>query len=167
LSNGSGAAPYWASATSGQQFNTVYSSNSIALDKTTTVATLIPGMTQSVIVPSTGTYDVWIYTDGGMQWTGNNSADNNGIQTEVSIWIDGAAARYTTVLLDNTNNFYNGIRNWSFSYGSTLSAGTHTIEVRAHVVAWTLSGKTEVTFASTNAVGNYLTGSLTVGLIKK
>ena len=162
LSNGSGTAPYWGTATSGQQSTTTYSTATVTVSYSNSY-TLVPGLTQAVTVPSTGTFDLWIYTDGGAQWTAANA--NQGAQLEISVWMDGAAIRYSTIMVDNLSNLVNGIRNWSNGMSiSNIPAGNHTFEV---YVRHRTSGEPAINVAAANVVGNYLIASLTCGLIRK
>ena len=85
-------------------------------------------------------------------------------QAEISIWLDGVADRYITFVIDNTGNYVSGIRQVATSYYWTgLSAGNHTVSIYARNVG--VKGKS-IMFAQPNVVGNYLIGTLSVGLIK-
>lgn len=164
ISQGAGIAPIWQSATLGQQFTTYYSTGSVtpAVNGAFPPVDVIPGLSQNVTVPAIGTYDVFIYVDGGAQL--NTGSVNAGAQLEVSIWIDGVARRYMTTMVDNPSNLTSGIRTWASSYFTNLTAGVHNIEIR---VRHRTSGGTLVTVGAPNVVGNYLICSMTVGLIKR
>lgn len=164
ISQGPGLAPIWESATLGQQFTTYYSSGSVtpAVNGSYPPVSVIPGLSQNVTVPAVGTYDVFIYVDGGAQLNGGST--NAGAQLEISIWIDGVARRFMTTIVDNPSNLTSGIRTWSSSYFTNLSAGVHNIEIR---VRHRTSGGTPITVGATNTVGNYLICSMAVGLIKR
>lgn len=164
ISQGAGVAPIWESATLGQQFTTYYSTGSVtpAINGSYPPVSVIPGLSQNVTVPAVGTYDVFIYVDGGAALSGGST--NAGAQLEISIWIDGAPARFMTTIVDNPSNLTSGIRTWSSSYFTNLSAGVHNIEIR---VRHRTSGGTAITVGAPNVVGNYLICSMAVGLIKQ
>ena len=169
LSQGSGTAPAWGNVPAGQIYNTVYSTDSINLtyDGGVTFYSL-PGMSQSVTVPSTGTYDMLVYTDGSMQWNSNTDTDNNSIQTILAVYIDGTLSRTETVNVDNTYNFGRGYRSWSFTASvANISAGVHTFEVKAKVSSTTGALPATVTFCDPNVVGNIRIGDLTILLVRK
>jgi|GEM_PF-2299570 hypothetical protein len=164
ISQGPGIAPIWESATAGQQFTTYYSTGSVtpAVNGAFPPVDVIPGLSQNVTIPAIGTYDVFIYVDGGAQL--NTGTTNAGAQLEVSIWIDGVARRYMTTMVDNPSNLTSGIRTWASSYFTNLTAGVHNIEIR---VRHRTAGGTLVTVGAPNVVGNYLICSMAVGLIKR
>jgi hypothetical protein len=152
---------FWGSATAGQQFATVYSTGQIYCPPNNTYYA-IPGLTQTINVPASGTYDMYIFTDGGAYL--NSGGSNVGEQLEISIWVDGAANRYITQIIDNTSNYTYCIRNWSTSlYMNGMTPGNHTVAVQARNRGVTYG----LYVADANAVGNYLRSSLTVGLIKR
>ena len=162
-SQGAGIAPIWQSPTLGQQFSTVYSTASTALSFSA-LYTLIPGLSTTITVPAVGTYDMYIFTDGGAVFNDNVTA-NRGAQLEISIWVDGAAVRYITSMVDNVSNLVSGIRNWATSFYTTLPPGPHTVEIYGRHRSSTVANT--ITVAAPNVVGNYLISSLTVGLIKR
>lgn len=162
-SQGPAVPPIWQSPTLGQQFSTVYTTNSVAIAFGNSY-TLIPGLSTTITVPAVGTYDLYIFTDGGAQFNDNLNT-NRGAQLEISIWVDGVAVRYITSVVDNVSNFVSSIRNWATSFYTTLAPGPHSVEIygrhRSSTVAQT------ITVGAPNVVGNYLISSLTVGLIKR
>lgn len=162
ISQGAGVAPVWGSGTAGQQFSTVYSTAQINLNPSNNTFFLIPGLTQTITVPTTGIYDMYMFTDGG--GFVNSGSGNVGEQLEISIWVDGVPSRYITQIIDNPSNYVSGIRNWTTSsYISAIPAGVHTIEVYARN-----RGATYVlSIAATNVVANYMRSSLSVGLTKR
>lgn len=163
ISQGGGVAPIWQSATQGQSFTTYYSTSSVTINYGLTY-TLVPGLSQTITVPATGTYDLVISTDGGATFNSANS--NQGVQLEISIWIDGTATNYWTEVVGNTSNLVNGINNWQKLITITnISAGSHTVSVYVRHISSTVAQS--VTVAATNTVGNYLIASLTLGMIRK
>lgn len=156
-----GSPPVWGSGTAGQQFATVFSTATITLNSASPY-TLIPGLTQAITIPATGTYDMYIFTDGGCQLSAAAPV-NNGSQLEISIWLDGVAGRYYTSIPANTNNYVQCINTWATSFFYTgLAPGAHTVQVFARV-----PGPYALNIAQPNVVGNYLIASLSVGLIKR
>lgn len=162
-SQGPGLAPVWQSPALGQQFATTYSSSAVSINYGATY-TSIPGLAQTITVPAIGTYDVYFFTDGGASFDDLINA-NKGVQLEISIWVDGAATRYITQILDNTSNLGGGIRNFATSFYATLSAGSHTVDIKVRHRTSTVANT--ITVGAPNVVGNYLICSLTVGLIKR
>ncbi len=162
LSQGPGLPPVWGWATAGQQFATVYSTAQIALNNGSAI-TPIPGLSQTITIPANGTYDMYIFTDGGCAL--NTGGANQGEQLEISIWVDGVAVRYITSIVQNPSNYISGINNWATSgFINGLAPGPHTVVVQARNRG---SAGIQILVAATNAVGNYLRASLSVGLVKK
>ena len=173
LSKGAGIAPAWGDATAGQLFTTVYSTDSLNISFSNLFPHyLIPGLTQTITVPATGTFDAFVYTDGAVQWTSNGDSDNNSIQTDISIWYDGGSAgngqRYEGVVVDNTSNFGRGLRNWSFCYAvQNIPVGVHTFEVKARIKKDPSPYPSTATFGDKNIAGRIRVASLSVVLIRK
>ena len=142
-SQGSGMVPIWASATANQAFTYVYSTKQTKVDYNDSEQ-ILGALTTSITVPSTGTYDVWIYTDGGTAWFGarNKYQDSDRYAMgQISIWIDGVRCR-NYVTQNNTSNgsdilgcqgCADGLFPWALCWRQTLSAGTHTIWVKGKV----------------------------------
>ena len=95
----------------------------------------LPELSQTVTVPSNSV--VYICTDGGVATT--SSATNGFSVVDVRIGIDGAPSAngaYRRVVAANTTpQFTQNIANWSFAVPVQLSAGLHTIDVRAKGIA--------------------------------
>lgn len=122
--------------------------------------TTIPGLTQTITVPS-DCYVV-VSTDGGVQCaaTGTNFAAVN-----VAIHVDGVASTaggVRFIVASNTSAVGNNVVNWSMTKTYSLSAGTHTIDVR---VQDTGDGTADANVSSGTA-GSPLQGTLTVMIIK-
>ncbi len=98
----------------------------LAVSAATTEPALIPGLTMTVDVPAGAVLNV--HTDGGLQCTGTGTAFS---AVDLEIFIDGlesTAAR--RVVAANTTGVAQMIANWSFSRTFTVTAGSHTVEVR-------------------------------------
>jgi hypothetical protein len=162
ISQGPGVPPIWASATQGQRFSTVFSTGGVTLAPGGNA--LIPGLTQTIIVPSDGsTYDFYIYTDGAAQLQ-NFVTTNIGVQAAIIINVNNVMQRAITTIIDNTSNLGGGIRSFVSSYYiSDIPPGTYTVEVRSQNMGPTHS----YTIGAAYAPGSFLVCSLTVGLIKK
>ena len=116
-------------ATDGQYANDAYGTGQLVLTISSTSYTLIPGLSQTITVPSNA--KVYVHTYGGMQTNGTGTAYGIG---DFAIFVDGAingSGGQQRVVSANTQGLANMIDNWSFGKTYSLSAGTHTIEVRA------------------------------------
>jgi hypothetical protein len=158
LSRGAGLSPRWGSATEGQRFTTVYSTGSAVI--ASGAWGFIPGLSQTFDVPATGSYDVYIYTDGAAQLNGGST--NQGSQLAIVIYVDGVMVRALTSIVDNTSNYVSGIRAFVSSFYTTLAPGTHTVEIWGYNF-----GPVALTAGTAYAPGAFLVSSLTVGLIKR
>lgn len=88
-----------------------------------------PGLSTVIDVPDGSR--VLISTNGGIQCTGTGSSYS---AVDIAIFVDGVASNQggqRRVIAANTTGVAQMIANWSLSRSYTLSAGTHTIEVRA------------------------------------
>ncbi|HEX5151073.1 MAG TPA: hypothetical protein VFW07_06470 [Parafilimonas sp.] len=150
--------------TVGQNATTVY--GTAVLNRTTgqTSFALIPGLTTSIVIPASGTYYVYIATDGGVQ-TQSVSADGFSA-CDIVLYIDGLAVsnggRKRLTVLNNaglTGNF----SFWSMSLSLQLSPGTHTIAV--HGASSGLSGQAGTAIGGNNS--SIFQPSLTALLLKQ
>lgn len=185
-SQGPGLAPIWASATANQQFYYASGTNFIKIDYTAN-DTLIPGLTKTITVPSTGSYDAWIYTDGGARWEGaentNAKKDSNRANfAQVSIWVDGIRARNYVIQLNSPglpgiSGVSDPLYPWAICWRQSLAAGTHTILVKGKVYRTsnyyknaTYSKRTKIKFGEkdpSSGLYYYDWSWLIIGLIKK
>lgn len=111
----------------GQSVNETYGSSQITPPISTTF-TLIPGLTQTITVP-TDCYVV-VTTDGGVQCA---SAGANYAVVDIAIHADGVASTVggqRRVVAANTSSLGQVVTNWSMTKTYSLSAGTHTFDVR-------------------------------------
>lgn len=133
---------------------TVYSTNSLS---SPTSFTLIPGLTQTITVPANSL--VFITTNGAIQ---NATTSVNVAATDIAVYVDNAinANFQQRVAIPNAIAGNNFINNWTISGIVPLTAGTHTIAVRAQNV----SGSAATQIAGTNAL---VKGQLTVIILKQ
>jgi hypothetical protein len=88
---------------------------------------LIPGLTVTVSVPAYAT--VHVQTNGGLQCTAAGTAYS---AVDIAVFVDGSITNaQRRVVAANTTAVGQIIANWSFGRVIPVSAGTHTIEVRA------------------------------------
>jgi hypothetical protein len=127
--------PAGPAGTTGQSANTVYSTGLLTLTQYTTSYTLIPGMTQTVTVPSGA--KVFIAANGAFQ---NVSAGSVYAAGDVAIYIDGAPAMQRRIIASNTPALGAFMTQWALSGVFPLSAGSHTIQVRARDAGGTADG---------------------------
>lgn len=139
----------------GQSAITVFGTNSLNLTSKETNFTLVPGLTQTINVPADSR--IILTTDGGIYSSG---AVNTFSVADVGIFIDGALVSVRRIVIGN-NPLPQSIGNWSLSLAQTLSAGSHTIEVRARSG---LKGSENATVSSDS--DPLLRGQLTVSVIK-
>lgn len=143
--------------TTGQSATTVYGTGQLTVGASTTSYTLIPGLRQTVDVPSNSR--VFITTDGGAQHALTGSTYS---VVDVAIFVDGAttpSAGQRRLVLSNTPAVANVIGNWSMSLSQSLPAGPHTIEVRAK------NGETATANVSSGSAPQ-MQGQLTVMVIR-
>jgi hypothetical protein len=155
-----GSAATWASFGG---FNTVYGTSTLSLGSSSTTYTLIPGLTQTITVPAN--CKVYIATDGGAS---NNLSGSGFALANIGIHIDGALPTnggVQPVVCANSASLAGMSGTWGISLVTTLSAGSHTITVRAKTAQTNVIG-TPVLFVSSD---NTLTrqGSLTVGILRQ
>jgi hypothetical protein len=153
---GSGGGP------TGQDATSVYGTSSVSVSATTG-PTLVPGLVQTMLVPSDSV--VYIATDGGLQ---TNSLSTTGFSiVDIFVTIDGQRAShalYRRIMCANTGGIVNVICGWSLSGALSLSQGTHTISVQAAGPSFTTDMATATVGGGTNTV---LQGALTVIVLKK
>lgn len=117
------------SGTSGQDASDAYGTGQIVMTVSSTAYTLIPGLSQTITVPANA--KVYVSTYGGVQTIGTGTA--YGI-ADIGIHVDGnlvGSGGQQRVVSANTSGLGNMIDKWAISKTYTLSAGTHTIDVRA------------------------------------
>ncbi len=114
--------------TTGQMSTSVYgTAQAIALISTTTY-TLIPGLIQTISVPAN--CRVIISTDGGVQCAAAGVAF---AAVDIGIHVDGTASPQggqQQIIASNTDAVGQMLSYWGMTKTYTLSAGTHTIDVR-------------------------------------
>lgn len=148
--------PQGAAGTTGQSVSTAYGTGQLVLSAAANY-TLIPGLTQTISVPSNAT--VFITSDGGAQHT--STAINSSSVVDIGIYVDGVlvpSAGQRRVVMSNTQAVGQMIGNWNMSVSRPLAAGSHTIQVRAANVG---------TFtANVSGSAPQMQGQLTVMVIK-
>jgi hypothetical protein len=149
------------SGTTGQDAASVFGTGFLT-SFTSTTFSVIPGLTYTVNVPSTSV--IQISTNGGFY---TNSTASSGVTSlDVAIYIDGAApsnGSWQRFVAANTAGIANMIQNFTMSKTVTLSAGNHTIDVRAKYIS---SGSTaSATVGGDNT--STLQGTLNVITLKK
>lgn len=116
-------------STAGQDATDAYGTGQLVLTISTTSYTLIPGLSQTITVPANA--KVYVSTYGGVQTNGTGTTYGIG---DFAIFVDGVingSGGQQRIVSANTSGLANMIDNWSFGKTYNLSAGTHTIEVRA------------------------------------
>lgn len=102
----------------------------VADNSTTGNYSVIPGLLDTIIVPTGFTYKILIQTDGGVQL---NSGSSTGVGfTDVAIFINSiktGAGRRVPAMNSSTATY--AVNAYSFSTTATLTAGTYIIDVRA------------------------------------
>lgn len=114
--------------TTGQMAASVYGTGQVTMLGSTTSYVLVPGLTQTITVPTNSM--VFVSTNGGVQTVGTGTA--YGV-VDFAIHVDGVANPNAKQLVvsANTSGLGNMLDNWSFGTVLNLSAGSHTIDVRA------------------------------------
>ncbi len=146
--------------TTGQNLTEVYGTGQLVVGASTTTAQLIPGLTQTITVPTNCL--VRVHTDGGMQSTGATSTTYSVV--DVIIYVDGVATTtggQRRVAIANTSSLAQLIGNWSFEHVYSLTPGSHTIEVRA---VGGIAGSSNANVSS--GAASQLRGVLSVEIIK-
>jgi hypothetical protein len=129
--------PAGASGTTGQNATTVYGTANVepALD----VPTLLPGLTQTVVVPTNSV--VYIATDGGMRTTSTAASGYSDVavylEIDENIPANGGYANLDIV--NNAGTTAGAAARWSLSLTATLTAGTHTIAVYGYTDAGSMA----------------------------
>ena len=144
--------------TTGQDIYEVYGTGQLVVGAATTTYTLVPGLTQTINIPSN--CKVFVHTDGGMQSTGATSSTFSVV--DVAIFVDGVSGSQRRVVIANTSALAQLIGNWSMGESYQLSAGNHTFEVRA---AGGIAGSSNANVSS--AAAPQLQGVLTVMIVKQ
>lgn len=122
--------PQGPAGTTGQDVFAAYSSSAITLTPTTAY-TAIPGMTLTVTLPAAS--KVLISTYGGMQTT-STTASTGFSSVDVAVIADGTFlpnAGRQRLNAANTGGITGVVEHWSMTAAPVLSAGSHTITVRA------------------------------------
>ncbi|HLU86944.1 MAG TPA: hypothetical protein VKZ44_04250 [Taishania sp.] len=142
--------------TTGQAANTVFSTSQLVLTASVTNYTLIPGLTQTITVPSGA--KVYVSTNGGFQ---NSATGTSYASGDFAIFVDGiASAIQSRVVAANTQGLGQIITHWNMSGVLSLTPGSHTIQVRAKDAGGTADGNV----AGTN---DLIKGNLSVLIIKE
>ncbi|OFY82806.1 MAG: hypothetical protein A3F72_01605 [Bacteroidetes bacterium RIFCSPLOWO2_12_FULL_35_15] len=145
--------------TTGQDATDAFGTSYLTVSSSTTTFTLIPGLTQTITVPSNSVLE--IYTDGGVQTSSNASSGVSIV--DISIFIDGTVAAngaYRRVIAANTSGSGSQLINYAMGKSALLSAGSHTIDVRAKY----FSGSTAYVSGDNTTV---LQGTLKITILKK
>jgi hypothetical protein len=157
-STGSGSAPVWSTFISPAA--TVYGTGSLSITSSTITWTLVPGLTQTVNIPSTSSV-IYIAADLGAQTT--SASTTGGSTFDLVLQIDGVSVvngTYKRVSIMNNGGFTNCYGTTAFSIVTTgLSAGNHTFRVMGIYG----SGATATVSSSNTQV---LQGSLTVMVLR-
>ncbi|MCX7556883.1 hypothetical protein OS187_08625 [Xanthomonadaceae bacterium JHOS43] len=147
--------PTGPAGTTGQFGNTVLSTGQLVLTAATNSYTLIPGLTQTISVPTNA--KVFVSTDGGLQNASNGTT--YGV-ADIAIFLDGSASTIQRqVVVSNTPALGQIISQWSLSGVFELAPGTHTIQVRAKDGG----GTSDVNVSGTNPL---IRGNLSVLILK-
>ena len=147
----------------GQTTYSAFGTSALGISNTTTTFTLVPGLTQTLTVPTN--CSVYVVTTGGI---GNTNGTNYSFTADFSIFVDGVGlaqggyGRVNTFNPVTTNVGYTNTT-WSISTILNLSAGSHTIDLR--VIYRNTSNAAQG--ASVSSVpGNVRQGELYVIIIK-
>lgn len=146
--------------TTGQDVFEVYGTGQLVVSTSTSLYTLIPGLTQTINVPAN--CKVIVSTDGGVQSTGATSTSYSVL--DIGIFVDGnvsTSGGQRRIAIANTASLAQLIQNWSIERTYTLTAGTHTFEVKAVSGA---AGSAAANVSSSSAP--QLQGVLRVAIIK-
>lgn len=124
------AGPTGPAGTTGQDVFEVYGTGQLVVSTSTSLYTLIPGLTQTINVPAN--CKVIVSTDGGVQSTGATSTSFSVL--DIGIFVDGnvsTSGGQRRIAIANTASLAQLIQNWSIERTYTLTAGSHTFEVKA------------------------------------
>ncbi len=155
------AGPAGPAGTTGQSATAAFGSGPLTVTPTT-AQTLIPGLTQTVTVPSGAT--VLVSTVGAVQVA---SATANAISAvDVFLVVDGVIVSnggYQRLIASNTSGGVQVGAAWSLSHVLALAAGSHTIAVRA--LGINSAGTSDATVSGNNTSPNQ--GTLNVVILKQ
>ncbi|MNJ82891.1 Collagen triple helix repeat protein [compost metagenome] len=143
--------------TTGQFAGTVYTTSQLQLTTASTTYTLVPGLTQTITVPANA--KVYISSDGGFQ--NANAGVNHGV-ADFAIFVDGVASTLQRrVPAANSASLGQIISQWSLSSVFNMTAGSHTIQLRAKYA----EGTAPLNIGS--AAADLIKGNLSVLIIKE
>jgi len=150
------------SGTTGQNVTDAYGTSTMTVPSTMTTFTVIPGLTQTITVPAN--CKVVIQTSGSMvtQETGTTGYT----VCNFAIHVDGVIspnAGYEKVCAANNDGLAGMIAGWSFGKSYTLTAGSHTIDVR---VKFAQGGPALASALVSSDNTGVMQGVLTVSIIK-
>jgi hypothetical protein len=155
--------PTGSPGTTGQSSTTAFGTAALTVTNTMSAFTLIPGLTQTINVPSNSA--VLVTADGGISTT---SATSSGYSVvNVAIYIDGVVSPnggYRRISAANTAGVLNMIESFSLTQALTLTPGAHTIDVRAATGSTAAANSPAVVSGDSTSV---IQGELTLTLIKK
>jgi len=149
-----------ASGTAGQNATSVFGTAGLTLSGTVTTFTAVPGLTQTLTVP-TG-HVALIMTEGGVQSSATLTTEAAAV--DVSLFLDGAQfvnGGYQRLIAPAAESVTATIENWKLTIATPIAAGSHTFDVRVLPVP----GSVDMTVSGTNA--SVLQGTLTVLLLKQ
>jgi hypothetical protein len=152
--------PAGPAGTTGQDVYEVFGTGQLVVSTSTSLYTLIPGLAQTITVPAN--CKVIVSTDGGVQSTGATSTSFSVL--DIAIFVDGivsASGGQRRIAIANTSALAQLIQNWSMERVYTLTAGSHTFEVKAVSGA---AGSANANVSSSSAP--QLQGTLRVTIIK-
>lgn len=143
--------------TTGQNSYDAYGSGSLSVTSSMTTFTVIPGLTQTITIPAN--CKVLIHTSGSFVTTGTGTTGFS--VCDFGIHVDGVLspdAGYQKVCAANNDGLAGMIASWAMGKTYTLSAGSHTFDVRVKY-----SQGSTATVSSNNT--GVLQGVLTVTII--
>jgi len=155
-SAGSGAVPTWTAASGGgligQSGAEVYGTGPLT-NFSSTAFTLIPGLVQTINVPANSL--LLINTNGAFETVSLSASGASAL--DVAIFIDGVVGTgsWLTYVAANTTGIGQNRANFSLQKTASLSAGSHTVEVRVKRVlgsAATVGGNSTSTMQGTLSV---------------
>jgi hypothetical protein len=127
MSQGAGSPPIWTSLALSQQCTTTYTTSTYTFTGTLTV---IPGLALTINVPTDGTYDLFIQSDGGVRFASCGITTGNTSQVAVGLRYDGNIVRAVSIMGSKPANFADFVDNWNItSVVQSVPAGPHTIQV--------------------------------------
>ena len=151
------AGPQGPAGTTGQFAATVYTTSQLQLTTGMTAYTLVPGLTQTITVPANA--KVYISSDGGFQ--NANTGVNHGV-ADFAVFIDGVASTLQRrVPAANSSSLGQIIAQWSLSSVFNMTAGSHTIQLRAKYA----EGTAQLNIGS--ATADLIKGNLSILIIKE